>query len=197
MESRLFFRKSAIETRRLDMFRFTVTVLALCMLAAVFAPASAQEIKIGYIDTVKIFANFKETIEAEEIYKKEVDAWRKQAEEMEAELARMREEIQSQSLMLSAEKLEEKRLLFDQRMKDYQKYMQDIFGENGEAARRNKELTEPIVEKINGVIEKVAEEEGFTLVLDSSQGVIVYADKEIDITDMIISRLDTELEATQ
>jgi outer membrane protein len=75
--------------------------------------------------------------------------------------------------------------------------MQDIFGENGEAARRNKELTEPIVEKINGVIEKVAEEEGFTLVLDSSQGVIVYADKEIDITDMIIARLDTEMEATQ
>ena len=116
---------------------------------------------------------------------------------METELARMREEIQSQSLMLSTEKLEEKKLLFDQKMKDYQKYMQDIFGETGEAANRNKELTEPIVEKINGVIEKVAEEEGFTLVLDSSQGVIVYADKEIYITDGIIERLDAQLGGTQ
>ncbi|MCK4549549.1 MAG: OmpH family outer membrane protein [Candidatus Krumholzibacteria bacterium] len=178
------------------MTRLTVIVLALCMLTAAAVPASA-EIKIGYIDTVKIFANYKETIEAEEVYKKEVEVWKKQAEEMETELARMREEIQSQSLMLSAEKLEEKRLVFDQRMKDYQKYMQDIFGETGEAARRNKELTEPIVEKINGIIEIVAEEEGFTLVLDSSQGVIVYADKEIDITDMIIARLDTQMETTQ
>ena len=178
------------------MTRLTVIVLALCMLVAAAVPASA-EIKIGYIDTVKIFANFKETIEAEEVYKKEVEVWKKQAEEMEAELANMREDIQSQSLMLSAEKLAEKKLIFDQDMKDYQKYMQDIFGENGEAARRNKELTEPIVEKINGIIDIVAKEEGFTLVLDSSQGVIVYADKEIDITDMIIARLDTQMETTQ
>ncbi len=75
--------------------------------------------------------------------------------------------------------------------------MQDIFGETGEAARRNKELTEPIVEKINGIIDIYAREEGYTLVLDSSQGVIVYADKEIDITDIIIARLDTQMESTQ
>lgn len=178
------------------MTKLTVIVLAICILMAAAVPSKA-EIKIGYIDTVKIFANFKETIEAEEVYKKEVEAWKKQAEEMEAELARMREEIQSQSLMLSAEKLEEKKLVFDQAMKDYQKYMQDIFGENGEAARRNKELTEPIVEKINGIIDIYAREEGYTLVLDSSQGVIVYADKEIDITDIIIARLDTQMETTQ
>jgi len=184
------------EKRRRDMTKFAVIVLALCMLMAAAVPAYA-EIKIGYIDTVKIFANFKETIEAEEVYKKEVEAWKKQAEEMEADLARMREEIQSQSLMLSAEKLEEKKLVFDQGMKDYQKYMQDIFGETGEAARRNKELTEPIVEKINGIIDIYAREEGYTLVLDSSQGVIVYADKEIDITDIIIARLDTQMESTQ
>ena len=178
------------------MRKLTLIVLALCILTAAAVPAVA-EVKIGYIDTVKIFDNFKETIEAEEVYKKEVEIWKKQAEEMEADLARMREEIQSQSLMLSAEKLEEKKLIFDQRMKEYQKFMQDIFGENGEAARRNKELTEPIVEKINGIIEIVAEEEGFTLVLDSSQGVIVYADKEIDITDMIIARLEAQMEITQ
>jgi outer membrane protein len=177
------------------MRRLILAVTALALLTAA-VPVSA-EVKIGYIDTVKIFANFKETIEAEEIYKKEVEAWKKQAEDMEAELARMREEIQSQSLMLSTEKLQEKKLLFEQKMKEYQKYMEDIFGETGEAARRNKELTEPIVEKINGVIEKVAEEEGFTLVLDSSQGVIVYADKEIDITELIIERLETQMETTQ
>jgi outer membrane protein len=178
------------------MSRFIVMALALCVLVTAAAPASA-EVKIGYIDTVKIFANFKETIEAEEVYKKEVEAWKKQAEEMEADLATMREEIQSQSLMLSAEKLAEKKLAFDQKMKEYQKYMQDIFGDTGEAARRNKELTEPIVEKINGVIDIYAKEQGFTMVLDSSQGVIVYADSEIDITDKIIERLGSQMDAVQ
>jgi outer membrane protein len=149
--------------RRHEMKRIATIVMAAYLVALIPVGAFA-EVKIGYIDTVKIFANFKETIEAEEVYKKEVEAWKKQAEEMESELAGLREEIQSQSLMLSAEKLEEKKLIFDQKMKEYQKYMQDIFGETGEAARRNKELTEPIVEKINAVIEKLAEEEGFTMV---------------------------------
>ena len=178
------------------MKRSVAVVMGIVLLAAAAVPASA-EVKIGYIDTVKIFANYKETIEAEEVYKKEVEGWKKQAEEMEAELARMNEEIQSQSLMLSAEKLQEKKLARDQKLKEYQKFMQETFGENGAAARRNKELTEPIVEKINVVIGKVAEEEGFTLVLDSSQGVIVYADKEIDITDKIIERLKAQMESAQ
>ena len=178
------------------MKRSVSAILAVCMLVLAAAPAMA-EVKIGYIDTVKIFANFSETIEAEEVYKTEVEAWKKQAEDMEAEIARLGEEIQSQSLMLSAEKLEEKKLVYNQKMQEYQKYMNDIFGEGGEAARRNKELTEPIVEKINGVIKVVAEEQGFTLVLDSSQGVIIYADKEIDITDMIIERLGAQMETTQ
>ncbi|MBU8920462.1 MAG: OmpH family outer membrane protein [Bacteroidales bacterium] len=157
----------------------------------------ADEVKIGYIDTIKIFAEFKETVEAEEVYKKEVEAWKKKAEEMETELARLRENIESQSLMLSEEKLQEKKVEFETKARDYQKYMKDVFGETGEAARRNQELTSPIVEKINAVIARLAEDEGYTIVFDSSQGNIVYADKTIDITDQVIAVLESQLEANQ
>jgi len=156
--------------------------------------ALAQEVKIGYVDTVKIFGEFSETIEAEEIYKNEVEAWRKKAEEMETELAQLREEIQSQSLMLSEEKLEEKKLLFQQKFGEYEQYMKDIFGEDGEAARRNKELTAPIVEKINSIIAQVAEDEGYAFVFDSGQGNLVYAKKTYDLTDMVIERLGQQIE---
>ena len=174
-------------------------VLILAYAVSMFPAAllQAEEVKIGYIDTVKIFSNFKETIEAEEIYKKEVDAWKKQAEEMETELAKMRETIQSQTLMLSEEKLQEKKMEFDQSAEAYRKFMNDVFGENGEAARRNKELTDPIVEKINAVISKLAEEQGYTMVFDAAQGNIIYADKSIDLTDVVIAELDAQLETVQ
>ena len=178
------------------MKRIAAAVLGVYLISLVPVPVLA-EVKIGYIDTVKIFANFKDTVEAEEIYKKEVESWKKQAEEMEAELARMREEIQSQSLMLSQDKIAEKKLVFDQKMAEYQKYMQETFGDNGLAARRNKELTEPIVEKINAVIAQVAEEQGYTLVLDSSQGTLVYASPDMDLTDVIIERLEAQLQTNQ
>ncbi|MBN2071341.1 MAG: OmpH family outer membrane protein [Candidatus Krumholzibacteriota bacterium] len=174
-------------------------ILLLVYVVSMLPAASlrAEEVKIGYIDTVKIFANFKETVEAEEIYKKEVESWKKKAEEMETELAQMRETIQSQTLMLSEEKLQEKKMEFDQAANEYRKYMNDIFGENGEAARRNKELTDPIVEKINAVISKIAEEQGFTMVFDAAQGNIIYADKSIDLTDTVIAELEAQLETAQ
>lgn len=159
--------------------------------------AVSEEVKIGYIDTVKIFANFSETIEAEETYQKEVQNWRKKAEEMEAEIAQMREEIQSQQLMLSEAKIQEKQLDLNKKVEEYRAYMQEIFGDEGKAARRNKELTEPIVEKINTVIAKIAEEEGYTLVLDAAQGAILYGKESIDLTDKTIERLKKEYSTVQ
>ena len=188
----LFFKEESMKKR--------ISVILLAAYSVSLFPSAllhAEEVKIGYIDTVKIFSNFKETIEAEEIYKKEVDAWKKQAEEMENELAKMRETIQSQTLMLSEEKLQEKKMEFDQAAEQYRKYMNDIFGENGEAARRNKELTDPIVEKINAVITKLAEEQGYTMVFDAAQGNIIYAAKSVDLTDLVIAELDAQLETVQ
>jgi outer membrane protein len=171
-----------------------------CMVLACFVlshlPLSAlraEEVKLGYIDTVKIFAEFKETVDAEAMYKKEVDAWKKKASDMEAELAKLREEIQSQSLMLSEEKQAEKKLQFDQKLKDYNQYMADVFGDNGQAAKLNKELTQPIVEKINAVIARVAEAEGYTIIFDAAQGNIVYGKKALDMTERVMQELEKEM----
>ncbi len=154
----------------------------------------AEEIKLGYIDTVKIFAEFKETVDAEAIYKKEVDAWKKKASEMEATLATMREEIQSQSLMLSEEKLAEKKQIFDKKLAEYNQYMTEVFSDNGQAAKRNKELTQPIVEKINAVIAQLAEAEGYTLILDAAQGNIVFAKKALDLTARVMEELEKQMQ---
>ncbi len=180
------------------MKRMTAAILCL-LIVSIFQSATvhAQEVKIGYIDTVNIFAQFKETVEAEEIYKKELDQWKKEAAEMEAEIAQLREELQSQSLMLSEEKLAEKKLVLEQKYKEYQKYMNDVFGEEGSAALRNKELTSPIVEKINAVITQIAEEESYTIIFDAAQGNIVYAKKAIDLTERVLERLQAQMETVE
>ena len=184
--------------RRKTVKRMTVAILCLFALS-VFqtAAVNAQDVKIGYIDTVNIFAEFKETVDAEEIYKKELDQWKKVAAEMEAEIAQLREELQSQSLMLSEEKLAEKKLVLEQKYKEYQQFMSDTFGEEGSAAQRNKELTAPIVEKINAVITLIAEEEGYTIIFDAAQGNIVYAKKAIDLTERVLERLQAQMETVE
>ncbi len=177
------------------MKKVSLIILACFVLSHVPLSASrAEEIKLGYIDTVKIFAEFKETVDAEAIYKKEVDAWKKKASDQEAALAAMREEIQSQSLMLSEEKLAEKKQVFDKKLAEYNQFMTDVFGDNGQAAKRNKELTQPIVEKINAVIAQLAEAEGYTLILDAAQGNIVFAKKALDLTARVMEELEKQMQ---
>lgn len=161
-----------------------------------FVPAAsllAQEVKIGYIDSIKIFAEYKETQEAERVYKKEVDAWKAQASRMEQEIVKLQDELKAQSLMLSEEKQKEKRLELDQKMQEYQNFMRETFGDEGLAAKRNKELTQPIIDKINRILEKLGSEEGYTMIFDAANANIVYADKALDLTDRVLEELNKQL----
>ena len=86
------------------------------LIAAILIPASAisllaQDVKIGYIDSIKIFADYRETQDAERLYRQEVDQWTAQKQRMEQDIVKMRDELQAQSLMLSEEKKAEKKVV--------------------------------------------------------------------------------------
>jgi len=169
-------------------------LLAVAALAAVLVGGSAisslaQTLKIGYIDSIKIFAENKETQEAERVYRADVQQWEAQKQRYEADLAKMGEELNAQSPMLSEETKAERRLEFQRKMDEYKKFMEETFGDTGLAARRNKELTQPIVEKINKLIETIAIREGLTMVFDVANANIVYADKKLDMTELVLTEL--------
>jgi outer membrane protein len=171
-----------------------LAVLLLAGFVAAFACTAAQaqdfKLKIGYIDSQRIFAEFRETQEAERLYKKEVDQWKAEAAVKEQEIAKLQEELRAQSLMLSEEKQKEKKLELDRKLEEYQRFVSETFGEEGMAARRNKELTQPIVERINKILERLSEQEGYSLVFDIANANIVYAKKEFDLTERVLEELN-------
>lgn len=165
------------------------------LFAAILIPASAisllaQDVKIGYIDSIKIFADYRETQDAERLYRQEVDQWTAQKQRMEQDIVKMRDELQAQSLMLSEEKKAEKKLELDRKMAEYEQFMQETFGDDGLAARRNKELTQPIVEKINRILEDLGKEQGYAIIFDVANANVVYADKTLDLTDVVLTKLN-------
>lgn len=160
------------------------------LVAGAAVSALAQDVKIGYIDSIKIFAENKETQEAERVYRQDVQQWEAQKLRMEQELARMGEELNAQSPMLSEEKKSERRLEMQRKMDEYKRFMEETFGDSGLAAKRNKELTQPIVDKINRIIETIAVEQQYTMVFDVANANIVYADKKFDLTDLVLTRLN-------
>jgi outer membrane protein len=166
-----------------------VSLGVLFLLAGGPISALAQAVKIGYIDSIKIFAQNQETQDAERVYRQDVQQWEAQKERMEQELARMGEELNAQSPMLSEEKKMERRLDMQRKMDEYKRFMEETFGDNGLAAKRNKELTQPIVDKINRIIEVIAQEQGYTMVFDVANANVVYADKKLDLTELVLTRL--------
>jgi outer membrane protein len=166
-----------------------MTLLAAAVVGATAVSSLAQTLKIGYIDSIKIFAENKETQAAEATYRGDVQQWEAQKQRYEADLAKMGDELNAQSPMLSEEKKAERRLEFQRKMDEYKKFMEDTFGDNGLAARRNKELTQPIVDKINKLVETIAKEQGLTMVFDVANANIVYADKTLDLTELVLTKL--------
>ena len=167
------------------MFKKMIFVLALVVtVSGVQLRDASAQLKIGYVD-----AEYEGTIEAERVYKQELDGWKARAAQMEQEIVRMQDELRAQSLMISEEKQREKKLELDKKVEDYQRYMKDTFGDDGVAARRNAELTKPILERINQILTKLSEEEDYDIVFDITSAAIVFAKKEHDLTDIVIERL--------
>jgi len=150
--------------------------------------------KVGYVDTKKIRDSLKEYQEAKEKFNNEVSEWETQAKEMKKEIEDMTHELEKQRLLLNPQKVKERDGAIEAKRVEYQKFLNETWGENGKVFQREKELTKPIVEKILKVIKEVAVEEKYSMIHDVYESNIVYADEEYDITELVMKKLTEELE---
>jgi outer membrane protein len=104
----------------------------------------------------------------------------------------MAEELQTQSLMLSEEARTERQNKFMEKQQELDKFRRDTWGDGGKLQARNLELSRPILDKINSMIQKISQEDGYDFVFDASSANIVYALPEHDITDRVIDALKKE-----
>ncbi|MBK7091545.1 MAG: OmpH family outer membrane protein [bacterium] len=171
---------------------FVFAVLAFATISLVPLSLQAQD-KIVYIDSYRIRLEYKEFQDAQALFNKEVEQWNIEVEAGQKEIEQMEAELAKQALILSDAKKKEKEAEIETKKVAWQKLANDIFGPDGRAELRNVALTKPLLDKINSVLERVALIEGYDMILDSVNGNIAYAKKEMEITDKILE----ELEKTQ
>lgn len=169
--------------------RLKLAGLAL-LLAALAGSASAKDFKIGYIHSQKIMAEFPESIEAQKTLDEEQKKWLDEAKKKEDEITKMEDKLQNQSLMLSEQKKTEMQQDIQTKYMEYQKFQQDVWGDQGKLYQRNKELTGPIIDKVNAVISKLGKEGNYDVIFDASVGNIVYARPDFDMTQMVLDDLN-------
>ena len=168
------------------MKRILVVLSALSTLALGAAPASAQQIKIGFVNSQRVLAGTPAVAQAQQTLEREMAGLRASLDTLEQRLQQQQDDIQRQQATLTEPQRQQRQ---QQLQQQFQAYQQRAGQAEQQMQRRQAELVQPVMKQINDVIETVRREGNFTFIVDSSQGGIVAVDPALDITDRVIQRL--------
>ena len=146
--------------------------------------------RIGVIDSQRIFGEYQDAKDAEAIFQQEMQQWQKDLEAQERTIVAKEEQIRSQSLLLSKEKLDELQRERETLLSAYTKAKADILDPNtGKAVLRNQELSRPINEQIAKVVEQLGAAGKFAIIIDLATTNAVYLAEGVDLTDAVLAEL--------
>jgi outer membrane protein len=164
-------------------YRFVSTFVALAVAAGMFfvsGVASAQT-KVAVVDVQRTVASTEDGLRAQATLKKMFDNRQQELNKKQTDLQRQREDIDKQGKVLSQAAMQK-------RLEEWQKQMmelQAVFIEyNKELEKKQKELTDPVFEKVMAIIKRVATSENIDLVMDKAT--VAYVRGDLDLTDKCI-----------
>jgi outer membrane protein len=160
--------------------RFLVAAVLATLVTLLGKPASAQ-MKMAVVDVQRAVMQTEDGLRAQATLKKLFDSRQQELNKKQIDMQKQKEEIDKQSHVLSQAALAKK-------VDDWQKQMVEIqstFVEyNKELEKKQKELTDPIFERVIGVIKRLAGADGYDLIVD--RNTVAYARSDLDLTDRVI-----------
>lgn len=150
----------------------------------------AQNVKLAYIDSNRIMTECNDTKEAQELFQQDRANWDKQIDDLTAEIQRLETEYETRKLTLSETGKKEAEARITEKLKERQTQLENIYGEDGLAARRNAELLAPIMEKLRAIIDRVAIDENYAMIFDIAAGSVLWAKPNMDITQQLIVEMN-------
>jgi outer membrane protein len=143
--------------------------------------ASAQTMKVAVVDVQRAVMQTEDGLRAQATLKKMFDSRQQELNKRQQELGKQKEDIEKQSKVLSQAALQKK-------MDDWQKAMvelQTTFVEyNKELEKKQKELTDPIFERVISSIKRIAGTDGYDLIVD--RATVAFSRSDLDLTDRVI-----------
>lgn len=151
------------------------------------ATAAAEGYKFGYVDFNRALNEVDEGKRTKSSLKAEFEKKQKQLELMQKELKTMQADLEKQKLILSAEAMKKKEEAFrnkfievNQKLAQYREQM----------AKREVEATGKILTKLRDIVRGIGQKEGYTMILEKSQDVVIYSPAGADLTSRVISQFN-------
>jgi outer membrane protein len=165
--------------------KHTVLVMISLGALALFAGAARAELKIGFVDLAKLSENAPQIISAQGKIDAEFSSREKELVALQRKIAKMEEELSTNGAVLSeSERSNKERDILGKRRE--LKRSQDEFRDDLNI--RKNEILKQVNIEIGNVIDKLAKEEKYDLII--AQGVM-FASERVDITDQILKKLSS------
>ncbi len=167
------------------MKRFLPLLLMLFMLVA--APATAQQLRIGYVDMKQVLDNAPQVLAGREKLDLEFRPRNETIEFQERQVQTMEDRLALGDLT------EDARLRLDRELREMRRNVnrqkEDL---RDELSFRRTEEVQKLEDQINLAVQGIARDNGYDLILSSP---VIYADPTLDITQLILDQLKLEYEA--
>ncbi|MYG80812.1 MAG: OmpH family outer membrane protein [Gemmatimonadetes bacterium] len=163
--------------------------IAIAMTLLATASLEAQATRIGYINTAEVLELYQPARDAVDLIQADRDRWDMEIQQLQAQFQADVQEFQQQMGTMTPEA----RQIRDQELQNRNLSIQQRDQElNNQLQERNRELFQPIMDKVSATIEEIRVEGGYGIILDAASQAILAADESLNLTQELLNRLEAK-----
>ncbi len=167
--------------------RVLLLVLGLLLLTPVVSYSQAN--KIGVIDLQMVIANSKAGKAAKSAFEAEFKQKQQIIESKNAQLEALKNEFIQSGPVMNETTRKQKAEQIDRLDKDLQRSRADF---RDELQKRDYELLEKILKDLDGILQSIGASDGYTIIIEKTEGGVIFSLPSIDITQKVIQAYDAK-----
>ena len=164
-------------------------LITVCLVAVFAMAAHAQ--KFALLDMEYILSNVPAYERANEQLNQVSKKWQAEVEALNTEAATMYKNYQNEVVFLSQDQKKKKQEAIMAKEKQAADLKRKYFGPEGELFKKRTSLISPIQDEIYNAVKDIADQRGYSLVVDRSSATagIIYGSPKIDISNEVLQKL--------
>ena len=152
-------------------------------------PGWCAEVKIGAVDIQKAVNECQAGKEAKKNLLGEAEKLQKMAGDRQKELQGMKESLEKQAPMLTQEARASKEKEFQNKGREFQRWVEDS---QNELNQKRVETERKVAQELFKVVQKIGAEEGYTVILERNENIVLFTTNAIDLTERVIKASDSQ-----
>jgi outer membrane protein len=167
--------------------RHAISLIA-ALLIATFAPKVYGQVRIAVVDLQRALNETEDGRRAKARLKKLFKQHQTELDKRQGELKTLKEDIERNKEVWSRDVLQKRAEEYQKAFIDLQQVYTDY---QRELAEKEGELTGEILQRMQSILRRIGQAEGYTLIVERNEGGVMWVPSNLDVTDQVIQRYNS------